>query len=165
MRRASRPKAKALVAERRLKDRFQDLDHRLLAHPVHDGGYAERALGRRAWLVDLDPSHGSWLIAAIFELLVQDAEIVLAVLFEPRNGHPVNAASAFILLDALPRPGQSAWIVDLANQRVRLTRLYGLHLPGSASTTHRCPRLRRLGHCHSNHQSACAYSPAHRLAS
>src|SRR6266581_244465 len=33
-------------------------------------------------------------------------------------------------------------------------RLHGLHLPGSPSSAHRCPRLRRLGHCRSNHQPA-----------
>src|SRR6266702_202657 len=76
VRRASRPKTKVLVSERRLKDRFQNLDHCLLTHPVHYGGYAERAFGRRAWLVDLDPSHGPWPITAIFELLVQQAEVV-----------------------------------------------------------------------------------------
>src|SRR6266568_2313796 len=110
VRRASRPKTKVLVSERRLKDRFQNLDHCLLTHPVH-------------------------------------------------------TARAFVLLDALPRPGQIAWVVDLANQRVCLTRLHGLLLPGSPSATHRCPRLWRLGHCRSNHQSAFTYSPARRLAS
>src|SRR6266851_1801602 len=153
VRRTSRPKAIALVAERRLKDRFQNLDHRLLAHPVHHGGDAERPLGRGPWLVDLDPSHGTWPIAAILKPLMQEVEVEIPLLFESGDGYSVYTARAFVLLDALLRPGQIAWVVDLADQRVRLVRLHRLHLPGSPSSARRCPRLRRLGHCRSNHQS------------
>ena len=79
---------------------------------------------------------------------------MLPILVEPGDGYSVHSASAFVLLDALPRPGQIAWVVDLADERVRLVRLHDLHLPGSPSSAPRCPRLRRLGHCRSNHQSA-----------
>ncbi len=88
---------------------------------------AQCAPGRRSWPVDLNPSHGSWPIAAILELLMQEPEVVLPFLVESGHRDSVYAACAFVRLDALPRPGQIPWIVDLADQRVRLLRSYGLH--------------------------------------
>ena len=52
--RSARPKAELLVAERRLEDRLEHLDQRLLAHPVHHGRDAERAPRRGPGLVDLN---------------------------------------------------------------------------------------------------------------
>jgi hypothetical protein len=50
---------------------------------------------------------------------------VLQVLVEPGDGHAIDAASALVLLHALPRKPQIPPVIDLADQRVRLPRSHG----------------------------------------
>ncbi len=123
--RTARAVAEARLPERRLKDRRKHLDERLLTHPIHDRRDAERALLGRPGLVDLDPLDGPWPIATIPELPVQSVEVVLQVLIEPGDGHAIDAASALVLLHALPRSPQIPPVIDLADQRVRLLRPHG----------------------------------------
>jgi hypothetical protein len=120
VRRASCSEPEAGVREGGFKDRLQDLQQCLLADPIHDGGNAKRALFRRSWLVDLDPFHGSRPVAALPELVVQYVEVVVSLLFEPVDGHAINAASALLPLHLPPRPREVARVIDLADQRVRL---------------------------------------------
>ena len=56
---------------------------------------------------------------------MQDVEVAVQVLLEPGDGHAIDAASALVLLHALPRPLQVPPVIDLADQRVRLLRLHG----------------------------------------
>jgi hypothetical protein len=56
---------------------------------------------------------------------VQDVEVAIQVLFEPVDGHAIDAASALVLPHALPRSLQISPVIDPADQRVRLPRLRG----------------------------------------
>jgi hypothetical protein len=56
-------------------------------------------------------------LVVIFELLVQEAQVVIPVLVEPSGGHRVYTASASVLLDTLPGPGRVPWATDLASAR------------------------------------------------
>ena len=69
--------------------------------------------------------HGPRPIATILQPPVQDVEVVLQVLIEPGDGHAIDAASALVLLHALPRKPQIPPVIDLADQRVRLPRSHG----------------------------------------
>ena len=63
---------------------------------------------------------------------MQNVEVALQVLLEPGDGHAIDAASALVLLHALPRSPQIPPVIDLADQRVRLLRLaWFASLPGS----------------------------------
>ena len=50
---------------------------------------------------------------------------MLQILIEPDDGHAIDAASALVLLHALPRKPQIPPVIDLADQRVRLPRSHG----------------------------------------
>ena len=63
---------------------------------------------------------------------MQNVEVVLQVLLEPGDGHPIDAASALVLPHTLPREPQIPPVIDAADQRVRLPRLHD-------SPTYRAP--------------------------
>jgi hypothetical protein len=160
MRRAPRAKPETDLGERRFEDRLQNLTQRLLAHPVHDSGNAQRALRRRSRLFDLYPTDRLGSVASVPEPLMQNREVSLVVSLKPVNTDPVHPASASVFPHTLPGPRQVARIISLTDQRVRLPHL--LTLPCYLAHRSIAPGIlarRRLGHCLSNHQSDADYSP------
>ena len=160
MRRTSRAKPETDLGERRLEDRLQHLAQRLLAHPVQDGGNAQRTLRRRSRLVDLHPTNRPGTVAAVPEPLLQHREVPPVVVLEPVDTDPVHPASASVLPHTLPGPRQVARVIHLSDQRVRLPRPHTcLCYPAGRRLVPGILARRRLGHCLSNHQSDADYSP------
>ena len=60
----------------------------------------------RSILVLVSPRGAGRGFVVILEFLVQEAQVVIQVLVEPRGGHGVCTASASVLLDTLPGPGR-----------------------------------------------------------
>src|SRR5262245_14398788 len=135
LRRSSLPISEAGIIEYRLKDRFQPVQQRLLAHAIIDRRDAERAkLPRLTGLGNQVPPHRQRLVGVRAQFLAEPIELLLEHLCEFRQALPVHPSRPVVTLDPNPGQLQVLPLVDLVHQGVDLLR------PGWIEPVRQSPR-------------------------
>ncbi len=112
MRRAARPKAVAVLGERRVPSRLQHLQRRLLDKSVNYTRNPERTSAARG-LPYLDPPHRLRLVSAIKQLSPDRGPVFPQVRGQCVNGHAVASWRSLVAPDLLQR---SPHVVTLDNR-------------------------------------------------
>ena len=100
MRAAFRTKAIAVVRKRRVEEWLQDLQHRLLNHPVHHRRDTEPPLAALRFR-NLYLPYRLGLVAAFQQFLTDPVPVRLAIRLQPVNGYSVDAWRTAIAHHAL----------------------------------------------------------------
>ena len=100
MGRPSRTKPVAVLGKRPVPPALQNLQHRLLEEAVQHGGNAQLAHPASVWLFDFFPPHRLRLISPAQQLFPDDWPMLLQVLWQLPDGHPIHASAPFVGLDS-----------------------------------------------------------------
>src|SRR5215475_4836927 len=96
MRRPTRSEPIAVLGERRIPSPLQDLHHRLLDKAVQHGWDAKLSHPSSIRLRDFHPSHRFRFVDPVQQLLPNDRPVLLQVVTEFINGHPIDPGATLV---------------------------------------------------------------------
>src|ERR1700737_906121 len=96
MRRPTRSEPIAVLGERWIPLSLQDLHHRLLDKAVQHGWDAKLSHPSAIRLLDFHPSHRFRFVDPVQQLLPNNRPVLLQVVTEFINGHPIDAGAALV---------------------------------------------------------------------
>jgi hypothetical protein len=103
LRRSPSPISEVGIVEYRLEDWLQPIEQRLLANPVVNGRYSQRAkLARLSCLRDLYLPHRLRLIGVLSQFPLQSTQLLIDLRSEPCQALPIHTSAAPVSLYTLP---------------------------------------------------------------